>query len=219
MRLPVRSETEAFRLVVASVVMIGISVAAGVLTEPLVGAAVFGCVFILAAIAYLRAENPDRRPALGAAIGDPHPHGARDGTRHVLVVANEVLCGDELRDRIAGAGGAGVEVDVLAPVLASRLHYGLSDIDREPAQAQLRLERSLAWAREHGIIARGTVGDPNPATAIEDELRDWGADEVIVVTSARDRVSWQERDELQRLRRELPVPVTHVGVGTASAPV
>jgi hypothetical protein len=46
--------------------------------------------------------------------------------------------------------------------------------------------------------------------AIEDELRDFGADEVIVVTHSRDRETWQERGELERLREELDVPVTHV---------
>ena len=79
------------------------------------------------------------------------------------------------------------------------------------------LERSLAWARERRIAARGEVGDPNPTTAIEDELRDFGADELIVVTHPRDRETWQERGELARLRRELDVPVTHVVVQNGRA--
>lgn len=80
------------------------------------------------------------------------------------------------------------------------------------AEARTRLERSLAWAREHKIVARGEVGDPNPTTALEDALRTFGADEVIVVTHPRDRETWQERGELARLRRELNVPVTQVVV-------
>jgi hypothetical protein len=213
MRLPVRSEAEAFRLAVASGVVIGISVLIGWLTEPLVGAVVFGCVFVLAALAYLRAENPDRRAVLRDAARERHPHGAATGTRRVLVVANETLAGDELRERITRIDGERVEVDVLAPLLASHLHYGVSDIDGELAEARTRLERSLAWAQEHGIVAHGEVGDPNPTVAIEDELRDFGADEVIVVTHARERETWQERGELGRLRRELDVPITHIIVG------
>ena len=76
-----------------------------------------------------------------------------------------------------------------------------------------RLERSLAWARERGIAARGEIGDPNPTSAIEDELRDFGADEVLVVTHPRERQTWQERGELERLQRELDVPVTHIVAG------
>ena len=93
----------------------------------------------------------------------------------------------------------------------------MSDIDRELAEARTRLERSLAWAHEHKLVARGEVGDPNPTTALEDELRSFGADEVIVVTHPRDRETWQERGELARLRRELDVPVTHVVVGNHRA--
>ena len=135
----------------------------------------------------------------------------------MLVVANETLAGDELRERITRVDGERVEVDVLAPVITSHLHYGVSDIDRGVAEARTRLERSLAWAQEHGIVAHGEVGDPNPATAIEDELRDFGADEVIVVTHSRERETWQEHGELERLRRELDVPVTHVIVGDSGA--
>jgi metallophosphoesterase superfamily enzyme len=136
---------------------------------------------------------------------------------HVLVVANETLAGAELAELILQHGRAQVEVDVLAPVLASHLHYAVSDIDGEVAEARTRLERSLAWAREHKLVARGEVGDPNPTTALEDELRTFGANEVIVVTHPRDRETWQERGELARLRRELDVPVTHFVVGNHQA--
>jgi hypothetical protein len=102
-------------------------------------------------------------------------------------------------------------------VLTSRTHYAVSDVDRELEQARARLERSLAWARDQGIAARGEVGDPIAAGGIEDELRDFGADEVIIVMPARDRQTWQERGQLERAPRELEVPVTHVTVGDAGA--
>ena len=214
MRLPIRSETEAVRLVFAGAAIVGISVLIGIVTTALVGVAAFVLALVVAAVAYLRAGNPDARTPLHDAEHGPHPHGAPPGTRHVLVVANETLAGDELTDRITHGDSRPVEVDVLAPVLTSHLHYAMSDIDTELANARTRLQRSLAWAREHGIAARGEVGDPNPAIALEDELRDFGADEVIVVTHRREQETWQERGELERLRRELDVPVTHVAVGT-----
>jgi hypothetical protein len=130
----------------------------------------------------------------------------------VLVVANEVLSGERLREQIVGADGDGLEVDVLAPVLTSAIHYGVTDIDEETAEARVRLERSLRWAREQGIAARGRVGDPDPVVAIEDELRDFGADEIVVVTHTDEQANWQERTELQRLGRELDLPVRRVVV-------
>jgi hypothetical protein len=96
-------------------------------------------------------------------------------------------------------------------VLVSRTHLAVSDIDRGLDEARTRLERSLAWAREQGIAARGEVGDPSIGTGIEDELRDSGADEVIVVARQAERQTWQERGELERLRRELDVPVRLIG--------
>jgi len=212
-RTPIRSETEAVRFVFAGAAVIAVSVLIGWLVAPLVGVAVFVVAVAVAAIAYLRADNPDRRPALREAAHESHPHGARAGTRHILVVANEALAGDELREHLSRSGGERVELDVLAPVLTSHLHFAMSDVDRELAAARSRLDRSLAWARACGIVARGEVGDPSPTMAIEDELREFGADEVVVVTHPRERETWQEQGELERLRRELDVPVTHVMVG------
>lgn len=212
MRTPIRSEQEAFRFVFASAGVIGISVLVGWLTEALVGVAVFAVAIVLAGIAYLRAENPDRRTVLRDAEQEPHPDGAPAGTRHVLVIANETLAGNELQAHINRPEAGRVEVDILAPVLTSRLHYAVTDIDSALADARARLGRSLAWADEHGVVARGEVGDPDPTTAIEDELRDFGADEVIVVTHPYQRETWQEQGELDRLRSELDVPVTQLAL-------
>jgi hypothetical protein len=40
---------------------------------------------------------------------------------------------------------------------------------------------------------------------------------VIVVTHPRERETWQERGELERLRRELDVPVSHIAVGNGAS--
>lgn len=212
MRAPVRSEAEAFRLVVLGAAVVVVCVLVGWLVAVWVGLALFALVLAGALAAWLRAPDPDRRRLREAAHAE-HPHGAREGVRHVLVVANETLGGAELRERIVGADGAAVEVDVLAPVLTSHVHLGVTDVDRETRAAQRRLERSLAWMRAQRIHAHGRVGRTSPELAMEDELRDFGADEVIVVTRPGDRGTWQERGELERLRAELDVPVTHVVLG------
>jgi hypothetical protein len=212
MRTPIRSETEAFRLAVAAGLAVGVAVLIGWLTEVAIGVGAFALALAVGLIAYLRAANQDRGQPLRRAAHAQHPHGASPGKRHVLVVANDALSGSGLRDRILGNDHEHVEVDVLAPILASHLHQGVSDIDRELEDARDRLHRSLAWAREQGIVARGEVGDPSVTSAIEDELRDFSADEVIVVTQPAARETRQERDEIERLRRELEVPVTQIVV-------
>jgi hypothetical protein len=63
-------------------------------------------------------------------------------------------------------------------------------------------------------VARGVVGDPSATSAIEDQLRDFGADEVLVVSHPPGEENWQERETLERLRRELEVPVRQVTLTT-----
>src|SRR5918996_431623 len=83
----------------------------------------------------------------------------------------------------------------------------------ELEEARERLAAALAWAREEGLEADGKVGDPFTAFgAVEDELRAFGADEVIVSTLPPGRSNWLEAGILERLRDELDVPITHVVV-------
>ena len=73
MRIPIRSEGEAVRFVFASFAVIAVSVLVGWLVEPLVGVAIFAVAVVVAAIAYLRADNPDRHTVLADAATSPIP--------------------------------------------------------------------------------------------------------------------------------------------------
>jgi len=55
--------------------------------------------------------------------------------------------------------------------------------------------------------------DPNPTTALADELRTFGADEVIVVIHPTASQTWHKREELERMRRDLDMSVTQVAPG------
>lgn len=212
MRIPILTESYVFRLVL----LIGASMVLSAVSSPLAGVLLFAA-GMLGALAYEMLHPEPRRSPLREAVHAPHRHGSRGGQRHVLVVADEALAGDELRARISKLDGGRLEVDVLAPVLSSRTHYWTSDLDGEINQARRRLDASLAWLAEQGIEARGEVGDPNPLTAIEDELRDFGADEVIIATHALDRASRLESGMLARVRAELDVPVSHIVVEPKAA--
>jgi hypothetical protein len=212
MRVPGSSEQSAFSILLMFVVWSVVAVVLGVAIEPWVGFVVFGVGAVAAVVFLIVSEDPEPRQPLAVAAHSPHPHGGDPGSRHVLVVANETLTGSTLRDAIARRGGTSLQLDILAPVLTSRAHRLMSDYEAETREAQRRLDASLAWARSEGLEATGKVGDPDPLTGIEDELRDFGADEVIVVTHPRKQANWAESGELERLRRELEVPVTHVVV-------
>jgi hypothetical protein len=210
-RVPFKTEPDALRVVVALAVLAGVSVLVGWLASPPYGVVMFAAGLAAGITFELAGRDGDRGFALREAAHAPHPHGASAGTRRVLVVASAPLGGEELR-RVEAARGPGVELDVLAPVLSSRSHYWASDVDREREQARERLEASLAWAAAQGFVATGRVGDADPRVAIEDELRDVGAEEVIIATDARERTSWLANRMLGHLARELDVPVRQVAV-------
>jgi hypothetical protein len=211
MRTPIKSEGDAFRLVCSTAGLCGLSIALGTVTRPGLGAIGLG-LGLLAALAweFLTVDGERRRPLREAAAA---PHAVpSDGSWRILVVANESLGGDAMRDRIMAPDGTQPELVVVAPVLPSRVHYVATDIDREMGDARKRLEDSLAWASAQGVRAWGVIGNTNPLTAIEDELRRYGADEVIVATHTRDRANWMERRIVRRVREELDLPVTQIEI-------
>jgi hypothetical protein len=132
----------------------------------------------------------------------------------VLVVANETVGGRELIEEIERrTRGRRAEVLVVAPALiGSRFKQALGDVDDAVAEARVRLECSLAELRRTGMDVRGEIGDSDPLLALEDGLRKFHADEIIVATHPPERSKWLERDVIERARQELDQPITHVVV-------
>jgi hypothetical protein len=213
MRIPFKTESDAFRVAVALGLVGGASLLVGVVASRAYGIVLFAAGIVAGLVFELAGRETGRGVALQEAAHDRHPHGATGETRHVLVVAGQRLAGEELATELRSAGGGELELDVLAPIVASRSHHLASDIDREREEARDRLEASLTWATEQGFAAKGELGDPDPLLAIEDELRDFGADEIVVVTHPRERSSWLAHRMLGYLARELEIPVRRIAVG------
>jgi hypothetical protein len=141
---------------------------------------------------------------------------ANDGVFRLLVVANETVGGrallKEIRDRCAAHERS--EIFVMTPPLASsRASHLASDVDGAIADARQRLRASLGAMEAAGLQASGDVGDHHDTNAaIEDALQRFAADEVIISTHPPERSRWLERGVVEKARRELPLPVTHVVV-------
>ena len=90
-----------------------------------------------------------------------------------LVVADQVLRGDQVRDRlISELGGNPAEVFVVAPALVEKaLDHHMGDVDDARVTAQKRLEETLEELRAAGIKAEGEVGDSDPLLAISTRSR------------------------------------------------
>ena len=140
-------------------------------------------------------------------------HRGADDEKRVLVVANETVGGETLRSCIrAKTEGFREEVLVVTPALNSPLRHWASDEDGARAAAQDRLQRSLSRLEGLGIRARGEVGDAEPLQAIEDALRTFGADEIIISTHPEGRSHWLEKGVVTAARERFAVPITHVVV-------
>ena len=203
---PFRSEADAFRLVILTVGYFGAIVFATAVFGRWVGVAVFA-VLTLAAIGWFvrRRVEPPVRTA-------PEHRGAED-ERRILVVANETVGGEALRACISKKSeGYREQVLVVCPALNSPLRHWLSDEDEARAAAQRRLNASLARLADAGITASGEVGDSEPLQAIEDALRTFGPDEVIISTHPEGRSHWLERGVVATARARFAVPITHVVV-------
>jgi hypothetical protein len=202
---PLRSEADAFRLVLLSIGYFALIVVAAAINTWL-GVAVFVALTGAAVVALVRARRESAQPH--AVIRPSAP-----GERRILVIANETVAGENLRDAIhRRAEGVEERVRVVCPALMSPVRYFASDEDGPRAAAQQRLDRSLQALRAAGVSAEGEVGDADPLQAIEDALRTFGADEIIVSTHPEGRSQWLERGVVRRARERFDVPVTHVVV-------
>jgi hypothetical protein len=218
MRNPVRSETDAFHIAVGCAALTAAALALGSLLDPLVGAALLVGALVGAFLWEISTKDPDRRRPLreAASAGPSRP---RTAAPRVLVVANRTLHGAELRAELQRRAATGSEIHIVAPILCSRIHYIASDVDKELDDARGRLSTALEWARAEGLAVTAKVGDPNAAFgAIEDELRRYGADEVIISTYPQGESNWLETGIVDRLHDELDVPVTHVVIEPEPAP-
>ncbi len=150
----------------------------------------------------------------------PQAHVVRDGgpTRRILVVANETVGGGELLELLGRkAEGVREEMLIVCPALNSRVRTWTSDEDGARAAAQERLDESLARLREAGVSARGEIGDGDPLQALEDTLREFPADEIVVSTHPPGRSHWLEQGVVEQARLRFDVPVTHVVVDLAGS--
>jgi GABA permease len=214
MRNPVRSETDAFYVAWGGAALIAAAVALGVLIEPLVGVALLVGALAGVLVWEFRTKDPERRRPLAEAAAE----GARERRHGVLVVANRTLEGEELRAQLTDRAESGAELRVVAPILPSRVHYIATDVDTELREARERLDDAMDWCREHGLNASGRVGDAMGGfDCVQDELRSFAADEVIISTFAAGQSNWLDTGIIERLRDELEIPVTHVLAGADRA--
>ena len=204
MQNPFRSEEAAFRFVWVTIGYFGLIVI-GSLINAWVGLAVFIVLTAGGAWYLLTRRSDEEQPERQA------PAAHADAEHRILVVANETVGGSVLLGTIRErAAGRTVRVRVVCPALNSPLKHWVSDEDAARGAAEARLERSLASLRAAGLGADGEIGDDDPIQAIEDALRTFAPDELIVSTHPPGRSNWLERGVVEHARERFDLPLTHV---------
>ena len=205
MESPFRSEAAAFRFLLISIGAFALIVVASWI-NPWLGLLVFMLLVAGAVWVYLRARAPSLPPERIERVGPADE-------RRVLVVANETVGGEELMSVIGEIALAGrARFRVVCPALNSRLKTWTSDEDPARAAAQARLDSTLERLSSVGIEAQGGIGDADPLVAVEDAVRLFRPDELVVSTHPEGRSNWLERGVVTALRERFDVPVTHVVV-------
>jgi hypothetical protein len=205
MESPFRSEEAAFRFLLITIGAFALIVVASWISAFL-GFIVFLGLSAAAVAVYLRQRGPAPEREHVELLG-----GA--GQRRVLVVANETVGGQELLSAISTlALTQQTEFLVVCPALNSRLKTFTSDEDPAREAAQQRLDDTLARLASVGIEARGEVGDGDPLVAVDDAVRTFGPNEIVLSTHPPGRSNWLERGVVESVRAHYDVPVTHVVV-------
>jgi GABA permease len=210
MHNPLRSEQDAFRWLLVIGAAVASATVLTLLTRPVVGV-----VWTTLLIGF--GAGFGYRSARGSLPRNVTLTRGGDGKFRLLVVANETVQGEallkEIRERCRDRR---CEVMVVTPALASsRASHWASDIDEAIELARQRMELSLIEIKQLGLKARGEIGDSDPNVAIEDALRVFPADEIVISTHPPDRSRWLEHGVVDKAREQIDLPIAHVVVDLA----
>ena len=155
---------------------------------------------------WMRRDLPER---IQQASGLPVEHVVVDIDKEglpfevTLVVANQTVAGQDLVDRLkAKAEEAPRRFIVIVPQ-----DSGDGSACRSARERLALLLRSL---EESGVIAAGTIADPDPYTAIMNALQVFYISEIVISTLPENQSRWLAKGLIDRVRRASGRPVEHV---------
>lgn len=129
-------------------------------------------------------------------------------TRNLLVVLLDDVSLSELRATVEEHAGERPNVYVVAPAHVGPLHWLATDEQAEREEAGARALEA-EWILSAEAAVGGEVGEADPTLAIEDALRRFPADQILLVGGASD-------SGLHASLQGLGLPIT--GVGAALPP-
>ena len=138
----------------------------------------------------------------------------------LLVVATSSNISEPVRREIdRRAAGRPTKAMVVVPALAeSRFEQAAGAVDEAIAHADEQREPAAEEAREAGaqLVTEPRIGDSDPILAIEDALREFPAQEILIVTRPAEDAAWMEEDLFDRARERFSQPIAHFVLDTKS---
>jgi hypothetical protein len=131
--------------------------------------------------------------------------------RRLLVVATASIPAADLRAAVRAHAGQDVEMLVVAPASGiSRLDWLTNAEGDARADAAERADELAEAAPTDDVESK--VGDSDPVQAIEDALRTFPADELILVTRRNEDADWLEKGSAETAFDRFSLPVTNLVV-------
>jgi hypothetical protein len=132
----------------------------------------------------------------------------------ILVVTAEPVSADQLREALpTDIDPQDSEVMIVAPALhESALRFWLSDSDNAIARAEEVRRESLERLGDEGVSASADTGDSGTADAIEDALKSFPADRILVFTHPEGEQRYREDLNEDEVEARFKIPVTRAEI-------
>lgn len=138
----------------------------------------------------------------------------------LLVVATSSNISEPVRREIdRRAEGRPTKAMVVVPALAgSRFEQAAGAVDEAIAHADEQREPAAEEAQEAGaqLVTEPRIGDSDPILAIEDALREFPAQEILIVTRPAEDAAWMEEELFDRARERFSQPIAHFVLDTSA---
>ena len=127
----------------------------------------------------------------------------RGGAGHTLVVANQTAGTPALIEHLRSRAAEGPRNFIVLIPQGGKDGHSLEE-------ARQRLRTVLDTLRDAGLEVVGSVGDPDPFTAIMNALSFYKVDDIVISTLPETRSGWLRADLVARVRRATSAPVEHI---------
>jgi hypothetical protein len=128
----------------------------------------------------------------------------------ILVLTTEPVTADQLRTALPGdSNPQDAEVMVVAPALhKNALRFWVSDADEAIAKADDVSRQTVDQLGADGVAASGDTGESDPEEAIEDALKTFPADRILIFAHPDSEQRYKEDVDADELQKRFGIPVT-----------